>query len=346
MAKKTAQLILGDGTVWEGEAFGADVSVSGEAVFQTGMVGYTEALTDPSYSKQILVLTYPLIGNYGVPGDDKDELGILKYFESNKVHVAALVVATLSEDYSHCRAVQSLHEWLKKEGIPGITGIDTRALTKNLREHGCMLGKVVMFGTDPAKINLVAHVSIKAPQVYNAGAAVKITMVDCGMKLNQLRCLCARGAQVTVVPWDYDFVTNNDWDGLFLSNGPGDPAMASKTIDYLKILLADMKSGKSPLKPIFGICLGHQLLSLAAGAETYKLPYGNRGHNQPCMEVGTKHCFITSQNHGFAVDEDKMPAGWLPLFRNANDNTNEGIVHENLPFFSVQFHPEAMAGPE
>ncbi|EKX35079.1 hypothetical protein GUITHDRAFT_160213 [Guillardia theta CCMP2712] len=354
MGAKKCVLVLQDGTRWEGEAFGAEVSVTGEAVFQTGMVGYPEALTDPSYCKQILVITYPLVGNYGVPGDDKDELGILKYFESNKIHIAALVVSTLSEDYSHWRAKKSLSDWLKEQGIPGISGVDTRALTKTLREHGCCLGKLVMDGdnenqiqfADPNKLNLVAEVSCKQPQVYNAGAAVKVTMVDCGMKLNQLRCLCARGAEVTVVPWDYDFVSNASWDGLFISNGPGDPEMASVTVSNIKKVLEGMRTGKMPVKPLFGICLGHQLLSLSAGATTYKLPYGNRGHNQPCIQVGTKHCFITSQNHGFAVDESKMPEGWLPLFRNANDNTNEGIVHESMPFFSVQFHPEARAGPE
>eukprot|EP00286_Rhodomonas_abbreviata_P025981 CAMPEP_0181292882 /NCGR_PEP_ID=MMETSP1101-20121128/2757_1 /TAXON_ID=46948 /ORGANISM="Rhodomonas abbreviata, Strain Caron Lab Isolate" /LENGTH=2225 /DNA_ID=CAMNT_0023397409 /DNA_START=197 /DNA_END=6874 /DNA_ORIENTATION=+ len=353
-AGKKSTLILNDGTRWEGESFGADVSISGEAVFQTGMVGYVEALTDPSYARQILVITYPLVGNYGVPSDEKDELGILKYFESSKIHAAALVVSTLSADYSHWRAVKSLSDWMKEQGIPGIFGVDTRALTMELREHGCMLGKLVQDGTDPesvpmhdpAAINLVAEVSLKAPQVFNPSGDVKITMVDCGMKLNQLRCMCKRGAQVTVVPWDYDLCEKQDWDGLFVSNGPGDPQMAGGVIDHLKQLVSEMASGKRNLKPVFGICLGHQLLSLAAGATTYKLPYGNRGHNQPCMEVGTQHCFITSQNHGYAVDEAKLPSGWLPLFRNANDQTNEGIVHESLPFFSVQFHPEARAGPE
>ena len=353
---KKCTLILQDGSRWDGDAFGAEVSVSGEAVFQTGMVGYPEALTDPSYKRQILVITFPLVGNYGVPDENiVDELGIIKYMESNKVHVAALVVSTLSKDYSHWRAVKSLSQWLKEQGIPGITGVDTRALTMNLREKGCTLAKLVMSGdseaavpmVDPNKMNLVAEVSIKEPKIYNKGAGVRITMVDCGMKLNQLRCMCQRGAEVTVVPWDFDFAGAYDkWDGLFISNGPGDPTMAAKTIASLRSILSDMSTGKKPVKPIFGICLGHQLLSLAAGCETYKLPYGNRGHNQPCMLVGTEHCFITSQNHGFAVDESRMPDKWQPLFRNANDQTNEGVMHESLPFFSVQFHPEARAGPE
>jgi len=353
MAPKTCQLVLADGSTWEGEAFGAEVSTSGEAVFQTGMVGYPEALTDPSYAKQILVITFPLVGNYGVPSDEKDAQGILKYFESTKIHVAGLVVSTLSKDYSHHRAVKSLSDWLKEQGIPGLCNVDTRALTKQLRATGTMLAKMVVEGddvqkvpmVDPNKLNLVAEVSIKAPQVYNAGGSVKVTMVDCGMKLNQVRCMVNRGAQVTVVPWDHDFTKDGDWDGLFLSNGPGDPEMASTTVKHLRLLCHEMISGKRPVKPIFGICLGHQLLSLANGATTYKLPFGNRGHNQPCTEVGTQHCFITSQNHGFAVDDKKLPQGWLPLFRNENDKTNEGIVHESLPFFSVQFHPEACAGP-
>uniref|UniRef100_A0A667Z9S5 Multifunctional protein CAD n=1 Tax=Myripristis murdjan TaxID=586833 RepID=A0A667Z9S5_9TELE len=340
-----AALILEDGTTFRGRLFGAHVSVSGEVVFQTGMVGYTEALTDPSYRCQILTLTYPLVGNYGVPQDEDAEFGLSKWFESSRIHAAALIIGELSENPSHWSSKKSLDQWLKEQGIPGLEGIDTRSLTKKIREKGTMLGKLVVDGTpedsipfdDPNLRNLVQEVSMKEPRVFNPSGSLRITVVDCGIKYNQIRCLAKRGACVTVVPWDHPL---DNFDGLFISNGPGDPRVCQATIDNVrKVVSVDHP------KPLFGICLGHQLLSLVIGAKTYKMKYGNRGHNQPCIHKGTDRCFITSQNHGFAVDPETLPPGWDVLFTNANDQTSEGIVHNTQPLFSVQFHPEHMAGP-
>ncbi|CAD5117995.1 DgyrCDS6736 [Dimorphilus gyrociliatus] len=319
------------------------------------MVGYPESLTDPSYKDQILVLTYPMIGNYGIPNEnDKDNFGISLWFESNKVQIAGLIVGEVTENkFSHWSAVQSLGHWLKKYNIPGLTGVDTRALTKQLRNHGSVLGKIVLDRDDISAIeyqdpnlrNLCKEVSIPQPKVYNKGGKYKIIAVDCGMKLNQIRCLCSRNAEVTVVPWDYKFSEVSQVDGYFFSNGPGDPGLCSDTVNELKKL---MKGNK----PIFGICLGHQLLSLAAGGKTYKMKYGHRGHNQPCTvakalgPVAAGRCYITTQNHGFAVDYKSLPDEWEELFINENDGTNEGIFHRTKPFFSVQFHPEHKGGPE
>ncbi|KAF7657383.1 hypothetical protein LDENG_00028210 [Lucifuga dentata] len=344
---KMATLILEDGTSFRGRLFGADVSVSGEVVFQTGMVGYPEALTDPSYHCQLLTLTYPLVGNYGVPQDEEGEFGVSKWFESSKIHAAALIIGELSENPSHWSSAKSMDQWFKEQGIPGIQGIDTRCLTKKIRAKGTMLGKLVVDGTPEASIpfdnpdqrNLVQEVSMKEPRVFNPSGSLRITVVDCGIKYNQIRCLAQRGACVTVVPWDHP-LDSTAFDGLFISNGPGDPQRCQTTIDNVrKVVCADHP------KPVFGICLGHQVLSLVIGAKTYKMKYGNRGHNQPCIHKGTDRCFITSQNHGFAVDPETLPPDWDILFTNANDHTNEGIVHNSKPLFSVQFHPEHMAGP-
>ena len=327
------RLFLKDGTVIEGESFGAASNASGEVVFNTGMVGYVESLTDPSYAGQILVLTYPLVGNYGVPSKET--------FESQKIQIAGLVVSEYSENYSHAEAKQSLGLWLKRSGIPAMTGVDTRALTKRLREHGVLLGELVQSGkgkgfVDPNKDNLVAKVSPRKKRIYGSGRT-KILAVDCGMKENIVRSLLSRGAKVVRVPWDYDF-SKERYDGLLLSNGPGDPTMCAKTIENIR---RAMKKGK----PILGVCLGNQLLALAAGAKTYKLKYGHRAQNQPCIDTRTKRCYITSQNHGFAVDADSLPTGWEEWFVNANDGSNEGIRHKTKPWRSVQFHPEATPGP-
>uniref|UniRef100_A0A669BSD1 Multifunctional protein CAD n=1 Tax=Oreochromis niloticus TaxID=8128 RepID=A0A669BSD1_ORENI len=301
-------------------------------VFQTGM---------------LLTLTYPLVGNYGVPKDEKGEFGLSKWFESYKIHAAALIIGELSESPSHWSSAKSLDQWLKEQGIPGLQGVDTRCLTKKIREKGTMLGKLIVDGTpeesipfdNPDKRNLVQEVSMKEPNVFNPSGSFRITVVDCGIKYNQIRCLAQRGARVTVVPWNHPLDTA-DFDGLFVSNGPGDPQLCEATINNVrKVVSVDQP------KPVFGICLGHQLLSLVIGAKTYKMKYGNRGHNQPCIHNGTERCFITSQNHGFAVDPDTLPKDWDVLFTNANDHTNEGIVHNTKPLFSVQFHPEHMAGP-
>lgn len=311
-------------------------------MFTTGMVGYVEAMTDPSYRGQILTFTYPMIGNYGVPPKEVDELGLLKYFESDKIHVQGIVVQEYSRQWSHCLGARSLSEWMEEQKVPGIQGIDTRYITTRIRETGAMLAKLDIGGADlrfddPNKRNLVAEVSIPEPRTYGSGP-LKLIAVDCGIKNNIIRQLAIRGCTVKVVPWDYDF-NKEDYDGLFISNGPGDPSMATITINHLRQAL------QTSNKPIFGICLGNQLLAIAAGGSTYKLPYGNRGQNQPCMDTLTGRCLISSQNHGFAVDTKTLPPEWTEYFVNLNDGSNEGIIHKTKPFFTVQFHPEAKNGP-
>lgn len=338
---KKAILELEDGTVFEGKFFGYEKACSGEVVFNTAMTGYPESLTDPSYEGQILVTTFPLIGNYGVPPQNEED-GMANYFESERIHCEALICQDYSWEYSHWLAKESLSDWLKREQIVGIYGIDTRALTKLLREKGSMLGRIFIDGGekpsfhDPNKANLVAKVSCKEPITYGEGEKT-VVLVDCGTKNNIIRCLVNRGVKVIRVPWDYDFSQIN-YDGLFISNGPGDPDMADATV-------ANIRKALSEDKPICGICMGNQLLSKASGAKTYKLKYGHRSHNQPVRQVGTNKCFITSQNHGFAVDSSTLGADWEPLFVNMNDGTNEGIRHKSKPFFSAQFHPEACSGP-
>ncbi|KAI6001789.1 hypothetical protein EDD15DRAFT_2541398 [Pisolithus albus] len=382
-----AVLEMSDGTAYRGYSFGAeDVSVAGECVFQTGMVGYTESLTDPSYEGQILVLTYPLIGNYGVPQRPASLDELPSEFESSRIHIAALVVGSYTDDYSHFLAHSSVGAWLKENNVPAIYGVDTRALTKKIREQGSMLAKVLarkpeaprgrLFSLfpeslpasrassppsfwrdeyvdipfrDPNQDDLVASVSIKRPRVYSplgeprrhpSGRPLRVIAVDVGMKYNQIRCFTARGVELKVVPWDYDFLNDTEpYDGLFISNGPGDPTRLTVTVERLKNAL------KKADRPVFGICLGHQLLALAAGAKTSKMKYGNRGHNIPCTDALSGRCYITSQNHGYQVDAETLPSGWKELFRNANDGSNEGIYCETKPFFSVQFHPESTPGP-
>ena len=338
---KKASLILDDGTVFVGKSFGYEKPVAGEVVFNTAMMGYPESLTDPSYSGQILVTTYPLIGNYGVPRREEVN-GLSRFYESEKIHVEALVVSDYSFEYSHWNAAKSLADWLKEEEIVGIYDIDTRELTKRLREHGSMKGKIVIEGgddiefVDPNLTNLVAKVSCKEVIRYG-NSDKKVVLVDCGVKHNIIRCLLKRNVTVIRVPWDYDLNTL-EYDGLFISNGPGDPDMCGITVDHIR-------QAMNGTKPIFGICMGNQLLSKAGGARTYKLKYGHRSHNQPVRQVGTNRCFITSQNHGFAVDNSTLGADWEPLFINMNDGTNEGIRHKSKPYFSAQFHPEAASGP-
>ena len=339
---KRAVLTLEDGTTFEGKSFGYEGSTAGEVVFNTAMTGYPESLTDPSYEGQILVTTYPILGNYGVPPRrQKDEVS--EYYESDCIHCKAIVAQDYTYDHSHWQADRSLADWLKEEKIVGIYGVDTRALTKHLREHGSMLGKIVVDGAgdvgfyDPNKENLVAKVSCKEVEHHGQGDKT-VVLVDCGVKHNIIRCLTRRGVKVVRVPWDYDF-TVIPYDGLFISNGPGNPDMAEKTGENIRKAI---EIGK----PICGICMGNQLLSKAAGATTYKLKYGHRSHNQPVRRVGSDQCFVTSQNHGFAVDSSTLSADWEPLFVNMNDGTNEGIRHKSKPFFSAQFHPEASSGPK
>ncbi len=339
-----AKLVLKDGTTFEGKSFGAEVSSAGEVVFNTSMVGYPESLTDPSYKGQIMTLTYPLVGNYGVGGACKDDDNISKRFESDNIHIKGLIVSEYSENFNHWDSKKSLGQWLKDNDIPGITGIDTRMLTQKIRKHGTILGKIIIEGKDspdfynPDLENLVSQVSIKAPKRYKKGAKT-IVCIDCGMKNNIIRSLLKRNLSVIRVPWNYDFIEEGlEFDGIFISNGPGDPSMLTPLHKTIKKAL-ELK------KPIFGICLGTQIMAIASGAKTYKLKYGHRSQNQPCIDTETGRCYITSQNHGFAIDEKSLKTGWKVWLKNANDGTVEGIKHETLPYFSCQFHPEATPGP-
>lgn len=338
---KPVRLILENGMVFHGRSFGAENPSSGEVVFNTAMVGYPESLTDPSYEGQILTLTYPIIGNYGVPPKSETN-GISVFFESDHIHVRGLIVQDYSHEYSHWNAQQSLSDWLKSENIPAIYGIDTRMLTKVLREKGAMLGKIVFDNEneveyyDPSTENLVAKTSCKEIIEYKNGDK-KVVLVDCGTKLNIVRELLNQNVHLIRVPWDYDF-SQIDYDGVFITNGPGSP-------DHCETTVQNIRKAMEGNKPIFGICMGNQLLSKAAGASVYKLKYGHRSHNQPVRKVGTNTCYITSQNHGYAVDESKLSEDWVPYYTNMNDGTNEGIRHKTKPFFSVQFHPEAASGP-
>ena len=365
MMKREARLILSDGTVFHGYSFGYEAETVGEVVFNTAMMGYPESLTDPSYAGQILVTTFPLIGNYGVPDTGMGSDGLPLFMESDRIHPKALVVADYSETYSHWNAKESLATWLKREKIPAITGVDTRRLTKVLREHGVMMGRISLSPNpspsregsgdtqDYGSVNWVEQVSCKEVITYRPDTTAvansslftlhsslkKVVLVDCGVKANIIRCLIRRGIEVIRVPWDYDF-NELEFDGLFLANGPGDPEQCDKTVAHIRTFL-----NNKTVRPLMGICLGNQLLARAAGAKTYKLKYGHRSHNQPVREVGTNRCYITSQNHGYAVDDKTLPEDWEPLFVNMNDGSNEGICHKTNPWMSAQFHPEACSGP-
>lgn len=377
---RNVTLILDDGSRFHGKSFGFEKPVAGEVVFNTAMTGYPESLTDPSYAGQLMTLTYPLVGNYGVPPFTVGTNRIPTFMEGEKIYAEAIIVSDYSKEYSHWNAVESLAEWLKREQVPGITGIDTRELTKVLREHGVMMGRIEFedegtgAGTGKedsvsyGEINYVDRVSCKDIIVYAGdksftlspakpkeelnkeiekldstffflpSALKKVILVDCGVKSNIIRCLLKRGVEVIRVPWDYDF-NGLVFDGLFISNGPGDPDTCDAAVQNIRRAMQDEKL------PIFGICMGNQLLSKAGGAKIYKLKYGHRSHNQPVRMVGTNRCFITSQNHGYAVDNNTLGTDWEPLFINMNDGSNEGIRHKRNPWFSAQFHPEAASGP-
>lgn len=349
-----AKLYLEDGTELTAKSFGCHQSVEGEVVFATGMVGYPESLTDPSYEGQILTFTSPMVGNYGVPDRTvTDEYGLPKYFESDRIHASGLIVQDYSHHYSHWNAASSLGDWLKEEGIPGLCDIDTRMLTKKIRAKGAMMGRIEVdlnapapdFSkmTNPNDTHLVDIVSVKEPVVYGKGNKYKILAVDMGMKYNIIRQLCKRNVELTVVPWNYPFADKlQDYDGLFLSNGPGDPTMCGKTVAELEKVI---NCPDDKVKPIYGICMGNQLIGLAAGGTAKKLPFGNRGQNQPVLNHQNRECYITPQNHGYVIDCSTLKPGWRELFTNANDGSNEGIAHETRPYFTAQFHPEAACGP-
>ena len=342
---RNVTLVLQDGTKFHGKSFGYDAPVAGEVVFNTAMMGYPEILTDPSYAGQLVTLTFPLVGNYGVPPFTFTADGLPTFMESDHIHASAVIVSDYSEQYSHWNAHESLADWLKREHVPGITGIDTRELTKVLREHGVMMGQII-FDDEPNNIpqaqydgvNFVDRVSCKDIIKYNEGAGKRVVLVDCGVKANIIRNLIERGLEVVRVPWNYDY-TGMEFDGLFLGNGPGDPDLCQEAVDILR-----QQMNKSR-KPICGICMGNQLMAKAGGANIYKLKYGHRSHNQPVRMVGTDKCYVTSQNHGYAVDASTLDKDWSELFVNMNDGSNEGVRHNTNPWFTSQFHPEACSGP-
>ncbi|GAD05396.1 carbamoyl phosphate synthase small subunit [Porphyromonas crevioricanis] len=343
-AVRKASLILQDGSRYDGYSFGYEQSTSGEVVFNTAMNGYNESLTDPSYKGQIMVMTYPLVGNYGVPSREKDSYGLPLYMESDCIHMNGIIVSDYSQEYSHWNAQESLSDYLKEEKVVGIAGIDTRALAKHIREYGTMNGKIIFDNekeesipfAEPSRQNLVAEVSTKEVITYGQGKK-RIVLVDCGVKANIIRKLITSETTVIRVPWDYDF-HQLEYEGLFISNGPGSPEVCNITVDNIR------KAYKQD-KPIWGICMGHQLMALAAGGKIYKLKHGHHSHNQPVRRTRSNECFITSQNHNFAVDSSSLGTDWYELYTNLNDGSNEGISHKSKPFFSTQFHPEACGGP-
>lgn len=340
------KLILEDGSELHGSAFGAQRAVAGEVVFSTAMTGYVETLTDPSFRGQILVLTYPLQGNYGVPAP-RPASSLDRPFESSRIQVQGLVVQSYVATPSHADSTRSLGDWLSSEDVPGVTGIDTRALTQKLREHGTLRGWLLPDGAAQADAHAVDmhrelfRLVAPAEPVRHAGAGPEILLVDVGAKDNIVRSLLERGASVTRAPWHADLsALAQKADGVLIGNGPGDPKLLGALVEQVRGLLA-----RGNL-PIFGVCLGNQILALAAGGDTYKLPYGHRGVNQPVQDLGSRRCFVTSQNHGYAVLDRSLPRDFEPWFMNLNDGTNEGIRARFKPYFSVQFHPEASPGPQ
>jgi len=345
----TSTLLLNDGTVFEGNRFGSSRPVCGEVVFNTGMTGYVETLTDPSYAGQILVLTYPLVGNYGVPEPRRGRL-LARPYESDRIQVQGLVVQHYSHEYSHHAAARTLGQWLLDEDIPGVTGVDTRTLTRRLRERGTMQGWIAHDGmpleeakTQAASVDMQKEVFYRVapsePVTYGTGD-LTVLLIDAGAKDNLVRSLLERHVRVIRAPWHAALAPlAKQSHGIVIGNGPGDPKDLGPLIAQVRGLLAD------GTKPILGVCLGNQILALAAGGDTYKLPYGHRSVNQPVQDLLTRRCYITSQNHGYAVRDESLPPDWEPWFVNANDGTNEGIRSRSQPYASVQFHPEAHPGP-
>ena len=347
-------MVLEDGEAFDGISFGLKPSspIVGEVVFNTGMVGYTETMTDPSYSGQILCFTYPLIGNYGVPEYVKDDLGIVKNFESERIQVKGLIASQVSEEPSHFESARSLDKWMLNEGISGIEGLDTRELTLHLRERGVMMGVIASSTSEGmralsnaenySKINFCEIVSTKSIRTFGKNVAGRVALIDCGVKLNIVRSLVRRGFEVSVLPYDttYERLTSNGkYNGVVFSNGPGDPKTCSPAVELARTVIGNGI-------PTLGICLGTQIIALSQGADTFKLKYGHRGQNKPCVDLRTGRSLVTSQNHGYSVKEESLRGtGLAPWFVNADDHTLEGLIHEKSPCISVQFHPEASPGP-
>ncbi|MDR0398740.1 MAG: glutamine-hydrolyzing carbamoyl-phosphate synthase small subunit [Endomicrobium sp.] len=354
---KKAYLELSNGIKLEGKAIGADVSVSGEMVFNTGMLGYSEAMTDPSYLGQILVFSFCLIGNYGIPFPENGDFFSSQGHESSSIKTQGIIVSDIYSGCHHHDGGISLEDWMKKQDVPGIAGIDTRYLVQTIRESGNLWGRIVPEGAkpqnkskfeflkhfedgeyvDPSKFNLMPSVSTKERQIIGRGSK-KVAVIDCGAKWNIMRMLIERGCEVEVLPWDTDFSTVK-CDGWVISNGPGDPKNTADLVERIK------KDVLTSNKPILGICLGHQLLALASGAKTKRLSHGHRSHNQPVFSLPDKKAYMSSQNHRYAVEKNSIQAGWELWFENANDDSVEGLKHKTKPFMSVQFHPEASSGP-
>lgn len=352
--EQRAVLILEDGTALQGRGFGADVTVSGEVVFNTGMVGYPESLTDPSYAGQILVQTWPLVGNYGVARRDiTDEFGVPLHFESDAIKVMGYAVSEVQESASHWSSLTSLPEWLRESGVPGISGIDTRELTKKLRTKGTMLGQLTVGSSldmeklresaksiqDPNSTDLVERVSVPEPKEYSGRFGSRVVVIDCGVKFGIIRNLLARGFDVTLVPYDTppEKILAMEPSGVVISNGPGNPLVCVPAVKAVRsILETDV--------PTLGICLGAQVLALAAGGATYKLKFGHRAQNHPCADLRTGRVYLTTQNHGYTVDERSL-GDFEVSFVNLNDKTVEGIRHRRKHVNGVQFHPEASPGP-
>ena len=339
---RNVTLILDNGTKFYGQSFGYEKPVAGEVVFNAGMTGYPECLTDPSFAGQIVALTYPLIGNYGVPSTEAKTNGIEDFFESSHIQVSALIVTDYSEEFSHWNAKETFRDWLIREEIPAITGVDTRELTKTLRDNGVMRGRLV-FGDENAEIETVDYdqvnyaekVSCKEVIRYNEGKGLKkVVLVDCGVKNSTIRGLINNNVEVIRVPWNYNF-NELEFDGLVISNGPGNPELLGATVENIRTFLANDK-----VRPCMGICMGHLLLAKATGATLYKLKHGHHSLSQPVRMAESNRCFITAQNHGYAVENRSIAEGWVPYFVNMNDGVNAGIKHTANPWFSVQFQPE------
>ena len=334
----TVSLILADGTCFKGESFGYEHPVSGELVFNTAMAGYPELLTEPASRGQLIVMTYPVIGNYGIQPMTADEFGLPTNAESEHAQARALIVSDKSDFYSHWNAKESLDSWMKREKVVGIEGVDTRELTKHIRNHGSMTAKILFDGKQKpeeyAYTNMLPEVSVKEPVTYNEGGSKTVVLVDCGAKAGVVRCLINEDLKVVRVPWNYNY-SKIKMDGLVISDGPGNPSYCSEVVTALQKFMAKNDT------PILGIGMGCLLMGLAGGMDTYKLKFGHHTQNQPVQLVGTDRCYITTQNHNYAIREDSVVGQWKVYLKNLNDGSVEGIYNTRKPWVGVMFHSES-----